>query len=467
MVFSSLLFLFLFLPVTFLLYCLAPKKLKNLVLLIFSLIFYAWGEPLHIFIMLITTVYIYFFGRFMERCELNGKIKTKKFLLILTLLLSLGTLAFYKYTGFVVSNLPFLKHTSLSVFSPALPVGISFYTFQSLSYVIDVYRGSVKAQKNWICFAMYISLFPQLIAGPIVRYGDIEMQLENHPMSWEKLSAGIQRFLIGLAKKILLANQIGALWEEISQSGELTLLSAWLGVNAFAFQIYFDFSAYSDMAIGLGSMFGFTFPENFRYPYMSKSITEFWRRWHITLSTWFREYVYIPLGGNRKGVFRQILNLGVVWALTGLWHGADWRFLIWGLYFFVILVLEKFVFRHLTRLPSVLQHLYALLLILLGWVVFACESTEQTFHFYKAMLGIGTAVSSPASLFLLTENLLLLLILAVGCTNLPFRFAGFLKKKLPEKGFAVLSLAFSLGVLVISISFLVADSYNPFLYFRF
>lgn len=466
MVFSSLLFLTLFLPLTLVLYYLLPERFKNGLLLLVSLVFYAWGEPTHIILMLITTVYIWFLTMVMERCKEQGKIGISRILMILCLVFSLGTLAYYKYFGFIVENLPFLQNLALE--APALPIGISFYTFQALSYVIDVYRGDVKAQKSWVNFAMYISFFPQLIAGPIVRYSDVQNQLKNRKHSIKNCYHGTIRFTIGLGKKVLLANQIGKLWEEISGMSHLSTMGAWLGAVAFALQIYFDFSAYSDMAIGLGRMFGFHFPENFRYPYQSKSITEFWRRWHITLGTWFREYVYIPLGGNRKGKVRLVLNLFVVWSLTGLWHGAAWQFLFWGVYYFLFLTIEKFfLLRWMEKWPSFLQHIYTLLVVVVGWVMFACPNFGTAWNFYKAMLGIGVPFADHAALFYLAGNVLLLVILFLGATELPKRFVRAIRHSMKPAHFEWLAYATTILLLWGSVAFLVADSYNPFLYFRF
>ena len=466
MVFSSLLFLTIFLPVTVVLYYLMPKKLKNILLLAVSLVFYAWGEPSHVVIMAVTTLYIWLFGLVMARTKAAGKQGLSRLLLILTLVLSLGTLVFFKYTGFLVENLPFLQNSALAELKPVLPIGISFYTFQALSYIIDVYRGDVKAQRSWFNFAMYISMFPQLIAGPIVRYSDVENQLDSRPYRPEMMAAGTRRFLLGLGKKVLLANQIGAVWESLS--GGTSVVGAWLGAIAFALQIYFDFSAYSDMAIGLGRMFGFEFTENFRYPYQSDSVTEFWRRWHITLSTWFREYVYIPLGGNRKGKARQLVNLLIVWLLTGLWHGAAWQFVFWGLYYFLFLALEKtFLLAWLKKTPRFLRHFYAMLVVVLGWVLFASADIGAAGNLYKAMLGIGVPLWDANGLFQLTGSVILLIICCVGATQLPGALALRLEAKLPARVFGAVRVAVLLAILFACLSFLVADSYNPFLYFRF
>ena len=466
MVFSSLLFLTLFLPVTVGLYYLLPKKARNFLLLAVSLVFYAWGEPTHIFVMLITTAYIWVFGLVVAKAMEQGKQGKARLFLVLTLVLSLGTLVFFKYTGFLVSTMPFLQGTALGQLNIALPIGISFYTFQALSYIIDVYRGDVKAQKSWVNFAMYISLFPQLIAGPIVRYADVENQMEDRPFSFDNMFQGIQRFVLGLGKKVLLANQIGVLWETVAGNG--SVLGAWLGAVAFAFQIYFDFSAYSDMAIGLGRMLGFEFTENFNYPYQSASITEFWRRWHMTLGTWFREYVYIPLGGNRKGKGRQILNLLIVWLLTGFWHGAAWQFVLWGLFYFVFLTAEKlFLLKPLRKAPAAVGHVYALIVVLLGWVLFACEDIGAAGRMYSAMFGIGAPLADDQALFYLSGSLVMLAICAVAATRLPKCLAEKLGSKLPEGVFQYLRYGVILVVLFASMAFLVADSYNPFLYFRF
>ena len=466
MVFSSLLFLTLFLPITIALYYALPEKAKNVLLLIVSLVFYAWGEPVYVFLMLITTLYIWCFGLLIEKCNEQKKKLLARVLLILCLVFSLGTLAYYKYADFILGNIALL--IPIQNTAPALPIGISFYTFQALSYAIDVYRGDVKAQRSYINFAMYISLFPQLIAGPIVRYADIEHQLAHRKHSYKNMYLGIRRFTVGLCKKVLFANQIGLLWDTLSASNNLSVLGAWLGAIAFALQIYFDFSAYSDMAIGLGKMFGFDFTENFLYPYQSNSITDFWRRWHITLGTWFREYVYIPLGGNRKGKLRLLLNLFIVWSLTGLWHGADWQFLLWGIYYFLFLTLEKvFLLNRMDRWPTILRRLYTLLIVVIGWVMFASTDLTSAGTFYKAMFGIGVPLVDKTAIFLLSGNALLLLVLFVGVTALPKRALTTIRKHLRPAYFEVCIYVCCILLLWLCIAFLVADTYNPFLYFRF
>ena len=466
MVFSSLLFLTLFLPVTIALYYALPEKAKNVLLLIVSLVFYAWGEPVYVFLMLITTLYIWYFGLLIEKSNEQKKNLLARVLLILCLVFSLGTLAYYKYADFILENIALvipIRNTA-----PALPIGISFYTFQALSYAIDVYRGNVKAQRSWVNFAMYISLFPQLIAGPIVRYADIEHQLVRRKHSCKNIYLGIRRFTVGLCKKVLFANQIGLLWDTLSASSNLSVLGAWLGAVAFALQIYFDFSAYSDMAIGLGKMFGFDFTENFLYPYQSNSITDFWRRWHITLGTWFREYVYIPLGGNRKGKLRLLLNLFIVWSLTGLWHGADWQFLLWGIYYFLFLTLEKvFLLKRMERWPTILRRIYTLFIVVVGWVMFTCTDLTSAGTFYKAMFGIGVPLFDKTAIFLLSGNALLLLVLFVGVTALPKRALTTIRKYLRPAHFEVCIYVCCILLLWLCIAFLVADTYNPFLYFRF
>ena len=343
MVFRSLMFLFVFLPSVLLIYYVCPKKFRNLVLFVSSLVFYAWGEPVYIVIMIFSTVFDYFNGLLIEKYRQKGQLKKTKIVLINSIIINLAILFFFKYTDFFINNINLLLSSNIQTLDLALPIGISFYTFQTMSYTIDVYRGEVKAQKNIISFGAFVVLFPQLVAGPIVRYKTIATQLDERKESQEQFANGVHRFIIGLGKKVLLANNIGLVWEQISSYNIETLstATAWIGAIAFSFQIYFDFSGYSDMAIGLGKMFGFNFLENFNYPYISKSITEFWRRWHISLGTWFKEYVYFPLGGNRGGKAKQIRNIFIVWGLTGFWHGASWNFVVWGLYFAVLLIFEK------------------------------------------------------------------------------------------------------------------------------
>ncbi len=466
MVFSSTIFLCIFLPIVLLGYYICPKKGRNLFLLIASLVFYAWGEPKYVLLMMLSITINYVFGLLMEKNRQNER--RLKLMLVLSVVIDLALLCFFKYTDFVISNINAAFDTGFDLLKLALPIGISFYTFQAMSYTIDVYRGDVKVQRNIIDFGMYISMFPQLIAGPIVRYADVEGQLRERSVTMQDLSEGAMRFIVGLGKKVLLANQIGALWSEIyALGGHSSALTAWIGAVAFTFQIYFDFSGYSDMAIGLGRMFGFKFPENFRYPYQSVSITDFWRRWHITLSTWFREYLYIPLGGNRRGLARQALNLFIVWTLTGFWHGAGWNFILWGLYYFVILLLEKlFMLKALDKAPKLLRHIYSLLLIVIGWVIFACDDITVLLPYLGSMFGANGALGGM-DLYWLTTKAVLLVICAIASTELPKKLMASCTGSLGEKpAFAVKAVP-ALLLLGLSMVFLIGDSYNPFLYFRF
>lgn len=466
MVFSSTIFLCIFLPIVLLGYYICPKKGRNLFLLIASLVFYAWGEPKYVLLMMLSITINYVFGLLMEKNRQNAR--RIKLMLVLSVVIDLALLCFFKYTDFVISNINAAFDTGFDLLKLALPIGISFYTFQAMSYTIDVYRGDVKVQRNIIDFGMYISMFPQLIAGPIVRYADVEGQLRERSVTMQDLSEGAMRFIVGLGKKVLLANQIGALWSEIyALGGHSSALTAWIGAVAFTFQIYFDFSGYSDMAIGLGRMFGFKFPENFRYPYQSVSITDFWRRWHITLSTWFREYLYIPLGGNRRGLARQALNLFIVWTLTGFWHGAGWNFILWGLYYFVILLLEKlFMLKALDKAPKLLRHIYSLLLIVIGWVIFACDDITVLLPYLGSMFGANGALGGM-DLYWLTTKAALLIVCAIASTELPKKLMASCTGSLGEKpAFAVKAVP-ALLLLGLSMVFLIGDSYNPFLYFRF
>ncbi len=457
MVFSSLLFLVRFLPCVLLVYYIVPGCLKNIwrnsVLFLFSLAFYAWGEPVYIWLMLFSTVVDYTCGGLAGYFVGRERRRIARVFLVLSVAVNLSLLAAFKYAG---------KY--------ALPIGISFYTFQSMSYTIDVYTGKAKAEKNPINFGAYISLFPQLIAGPIVRFRDIALQLRERSCSLSRVKYGVVRFSCGLGKKVLLANQAGSVFQTVTDMapGELTMLSAWLGILAFMLQIYFDFSGYSDMAIGLMAMFGFSIPENFNYPYESKSITEFWRRWHISLGSWFKEYVYVPLGGSKKGMARTYFNIFAVWFLTGLWHGATWNFTLWGLYFCFFLILEKtWLLMLLQKLPGWLSHVYALAVIYFGWLVFAWEDIHGHRAYVKALAGMGEGgVVSGASLYLLAGNAVLLIIMIVGATSLPARAAHVLMKK-ENIGTAFLESVYVAAILLLSVAYLVNGTYNPFLYFRF
>ncbi|MCD7841048.1 MAG: MBOAT family protein, partial [Lachnospiraceae bacterium] len=423
MVFSSLLFLFRFLPAVLLCYYLVPRPLRNFVLFLFSMIFYAWGEPVYIFLMIVSILVSYIGGIAVDAMKRAGRPKAAKSALILSLAASLSLLAFFKYADFAIGTVNTLTGAGLSLLNLALPIGISFYTFQTMSYTIDVYRGDARVQKNLISYGAYVVMFPQLIAGPIVRYSTIEEELRSRKESIGEFADGAQRFMIGLAKKVLLANNAGSLWDSISAMtvSEIPVLTAWLGLAAYTFQIYFDFSAYSDMAIGLGHMFGFAFPENFNYPYISKSITEFWRRWHISLSTWFREYVYIPLGGNRVSTACHIRNLMIVWLLTGVWHGASWNFVAWGVYYGILLVVEKyFLNARLEKLPEVLRHIYCLILVMLGWNLFVFGNLTESMTYLRALFGgFGAGFMNTETIYLICNNLVMLVCLILGCTRIP------------------------------------------------
>lgn len=474
MVFSSLLFLFRFLPLFLVLYFAAPKRLRNTILFIGSLIFYGWGEPVYISLLLFSTLVDFIHGKLVGSFKENGNLTAAKWVVASSAVINLSLLIVFKYTDFFIRSFNELTGSSVPLLGLALPIGISFYTFQTMSYTIDVYRGEAPVQNNLISFGAYVSMFPQLIAGPIVRYQDIALELNHRQENLEQFALGIRLFIIGLGKKVLLANQTGALWTEISSilPQDRSVLMVWIGILAFSFQIYFDFSGYSDMAVGMGHMLGFRFPDNFRYPYISKSITEFWRRWHISLGTWFKEYVYIPLGGNRNGRLLQVRNILIVWLLTGIWHGANLNFLLWGLYFGILLLLEKFIFKNwLNRLPSWMQHIYACLLVIFGWVLFAFENMNAGFAYLLQMIGgAGLPFCNERTLFLLCGNLILLLLSAVGSTPLPAKAAGVLspdsKTRFQSAG-KILEPLFLGLVLFLSVAYLVDATYNPFLYFRF
>ena len=465
MLFSSVPFLFYFLPAVLLVYFLVPKRAKNGVLLLSSLVFYGWGEPRYLPVMLVSILQGYIFGRLIERFR---DTRRAKLFLVLSVLLSLGTLAYFKYADFMIANLNALTGLSAPLLRLALPVGISFYTFQILSYTVDVYRGTVPAQRNFIDLAAYIAMFPQLIAGPIVRYSDIAVQLKTREHSVSEAASGARRFILGLAKKILLANLLGELVSSFRASADLSVLYYWLGAIAFTLQIYYDFSGYSDMAIGLGRIMGFRFAENFNYPFISGSLTEFWRRWHISLGSWFRDYVYIPLGGNRVRLGRWVLNLLVVWGLTGLWHGAAWTFVLWGLYFAVFLLLEKlFLGRWLKRVP-VLGHVYVLLAALFSFVLFDASSLSAAIGAAGGLLGLGgLPLWDSGALYYLHSYAPVLLAAAVGSTPLPAVLCRRMAAGRAGRVLDALEPIALLALLAVCTAFLVSGSANPFLYFRF
>ena len=468
MVFSSIVFLFTFLPITLILYYISPRKMKNIVLLLISLIYYAWGEPVYVFLMMFTTVFDYLIGLLINKYRRN-KIKSKR-IFIFAVLVNLGILGFFKYYGFVIENINSVFSLNIGYNQLPLPIGISFYTFQTLSYVIDVYLDKVKVQKSLISFGLYVTMFPQLVAGPIVRYTDIDYQLKHRTHSMNKFGEGVDRFIQGLSKKVLLANNIGMIFTSIQQydASEISVLTAWLAIAAYTLQLYFDFSGYSDMAIGLGKMLGFDFIENFNYPYISKSVTEFWRRWHISLGSWFREYVYIPLGGNRCSTIFQLRNLCIVWFLTGLWHGADWNFILWGLYYGLILIIEKFLLKDiLERMPSFIQHIYTMVLVMIGWTFFGIESIQKSLEYIKVMFFLnGNKIIDSTFIYYLHTNLILLIILILCSTPIVNKVF----KKIIQNGRmegVTLAVTVQFVLLFLSIAYLVNETYNPFLYFRF
>lgn len=454
-----------FLPFVLALYYITPRRFRNLTLFIVDLVFYAWGEPWLVILMLFSILLNYTSG------ILIGINREKKglarFIFILSVILNLGLLGFFKYAGFIGETLnmvmPFLNIPILEI---ALPIGISFYTFQTMSYTIDVYKNTVKVQKNIITFGTYVSLFPQLIAGPIVRYEDVAEQLMHRKETLQGFTDGVKLFLIGLSKKVLLANEMGNLWDAVRESGTQSgALGSWVGIIAYTFQIYFDFCGYSEMAIGLGKMFGFDFLKNFDYPYISKSITEFWRRWHISLGTWFREYVYIPLGGNRKGLYRQIINIAVVWFLTGLWHGASWNFILWGLYFGVLLMIEKlFMLKVLKKAPAIISHIYSIIIILFGWVLFYFENLNEMGIFLARMFGSDGFMMSGDISVKIISYIPLLIVSAITSTPLISKLYHKIKSK---PILYVIDNAGCVLALLLCTAALVSSDYNPFLYYKF
>ena len=461
MIFSSLPFLFFYLVAVLAVYKLSPLKLRNLILLVVSLFFYGWGEPVYIIIMLLSIVVDYVHGMLVERWREDDR-KARR-AVASSVFVNLAILEFFKYWDFIAGNLNALTGLQLPVLGLPLPIGISFYTFQTMSYTIDVYRQDAPVQKNPIVFGAYVTLFPQLIAGPIVRYKSVADQLEERREDLDKFVSGVRRFTVGAAKKVLLANAIGQLWDQSLASQNLTAVGAWLGLAAYAFQIYFDFSGYSDMAIGLGRMFGFEFLENFNYPYISKSVVEFWKRWHISLTTWFREYVYFPLGGNRVSKWKWIRNILIVWTLTGIWHGAGWNFLLWGLYYGAWMLAERlFLGKWLEKLPGAVRHIYTMFIVLIGWALFAVEDMGRLGAYFSSLFGSGGWFSAVDG-YRLRTYLPTLVILSIGSTPLMRK----LWDRLGERTRAVLQPLLVLGALVLCTASLVDAGYNPFLYFRF
>ena len=463
MLFSSIPFLYYFLPLVIITYIIVPYKLKNAVLLFFSLDFYGWGEPRYLIFMIISILSGYILGLLIEKYH---DTKFSKLFLICSLAISLGMLGYFKYTDFFISNINSIFHSNIPLLRIALPIGISFYTFQILSYTIDVYRKDVPAQRNLISLATYISLFPQLIAGPIVRYSDVELQLNDRIHSKEKFALGMRRFVMGLSKKILIANQLGELCDIFLASNDKSVLFYWLYAISFMLHIYFDFSGYSDMAIGLGKMFGFDFIENFNYPYISKSVTEFWRRWHMSLGSWFRDYVYIPLGGNRVSKSRHIFNIFVVWFLTGFWHGASWNFIVWGLFFFVILIIEKQWLLPYLNKSKVWNHIYVLLLVAISFVIFNAKDLADAMLTVGGMFGLQNVPMISQEFIYYVQSYGLILIMAIiGATPYPKQlFNKFSESKKFMDIIEPLSVAF---LILLITAYLVDGSFNPFLYFRF
>lgn len=463
MVFASITFLYYFLPIFLIVYFCSPRKFKNIILLLFSLLFYFYGEPKYILLMIIQVLFAYFMTLIFDKNK-------SKSLFIFSISFHLFLLCIFKYFNFLIGNINAILNSNISFIDIVLPIGISFYTFQIISYEIDVYKGSVPVEKNLLNFATYVFLFPQLIAGPIVRYSDVKEELSNRRHSFDGFGEGVNRFIIGLSKKVIIANNIGELINILTSTSETSILLYWILAICYMLQIYFDFSGYSDIAIGLGKMIGFKFPENFNYPYVATSITDFWRRWHITLSTWFKDYVYIPLGGNRTGTGKTIRNILIVWILTGLWHGASWNFVVWGLYFGIILIIEKFLLKkYLDKLPLFLKKVYTLFIVMISFVIFSSSSMKDAFIVIKGLFDFkNLAISNSFILYYLKGYFLILVLAVIGATPLLKNVVSKLKKnKILSYVINVLEIVFVLVILLIVTSMLIDNSYNPFLYFRF
>ena len=470
MVFSSILFLFFFMPLFMLAYFLVPFKFKNFVLLIFSLFFYAWGEPIYITLMIFSSVVDYCNGRLIQKFD--KRIVLKRLFMILSIIINLSLLGFFKYADFAVELVNDILGLSITQPNIALPIGISFFTFQTMSYSIDVYRGNIKPEHNFLTFMTYVCMFPQLIAGPIVRYSTVHTELHKREHSYSNFSTGMFIFLEGLFKKVLIANTMGLLWDTINTSGEISVAAAWLGSIAYTFQIYFDFSGYSDMAKGIGRMLGFTYPDNFNYPFIAKSITDFWRRWHMTLSTWFRDYLYIPLGGNRVSKAKHIRNLMIVWALTGLWHGASLNFVLWGLLFGVILMLEKYVWgKALDKLPALFRHIYAMFIVIFSFTIFVFDDLSALGNYLKIEFFMtSNPLINPQFFDLLVNFGFMLVIAALLSTPISKcikKYLAGIKSKPGKVLVGIGSFVFYVGLFLVCTAYLVNDTYNPFLYFRF
>lgn len=476
MVFSSLTFLFAFLPVTLIVYYLVPMKAKNWVILASGLVFYAWGEPIYVLAMILSTFIDYTAGRLIHKYDDKPKIRLA--CLIVSLVMNIGLLGVFKYLGFLINSANAWFGLSIPNPNLPLPIGISFFTFQSMSYTIDLYRRKIKVQKNAVSFIAFVTLFPQIVAGPIVRYEDVQNEIDERPINEKMLGDGISRFIVGLGKKVLIANSIGVLWSEIKlmEYTELSAVAAWLGILAFTFQIYFDFSGYSDMAIGLGKMMGFTFPENFDYPYMSHSVSEFWRRWHMTLGGWFKSYIYFPLGGSRKGLARTIFNLMVVWAVTGIWHGASWNFMLWGVYFGVLIILERlFLGKILEKIPALFSWLYTFVMAVFGWVMFDAVDTKtvnigdmfhQVFSYIGAMFGANGVFMDNIATNALMNYGIIFAVCILGSSDVVKNSAEWFGKKAPSWAQYCAPVVLMV-VMLASVAYITTSSYNPFLYFNF
>ena len=469
MVFSSLIFLFAYLPAVLLIYFVTPQKGKNLALFLVSLFFYAWGEPIYVLLMFASLTIVYLFGIGIGKWR-QEKPRRAKFYTVLSVCVSLSFLFFFKYYNFFASNLSRLPIVNIPTIAElALPIGISFYTFQIISYTVDVYRGDCVAQRNYINFGAYVTLFPQLIAGPIVRYTEIDAELTARRENVQDFADGILRFVVGLAKKVLIGDALaqGFVYFQESATVAPTVVGAWMVIILYSLHLYYDFSGYSDMAIGLGRMFGFHFPENFNYPYISRSITEFWRRWHISLSSWFREYVYIPLGGNRVGTFKRYRNLAIVWLLTGFWHGADWNFVFWGVYFAVILILERaFLLKFLEKSTHIVAHLYSLFLIGVGFLIFSHSDLGAAYSTFLALWGVGTnGFITPNALYTLIRFIPLMIVSAIGATPLPKQFCKHLQERHPH--FQTASVVLCIGLFLACVAYLVDSTFSPFEYTQF
>ena len=481
MVFSSLIFIFLFLTGTLTLYYIVPKKLKNPVILLSGLVFYTWGEPVYVVVMIISTLIDYFAGLIIWKFGDNRHIR--RTCLIVSVVMNLSLLFVFKYSGFFADTVNAIAGQTLIDIDKVhffgiewlpvnlLPIGISFFTFQSMSYTIDMYKGEIEVQKDPISFAAFVTLFSQLVAGPIVRYSDIAKELNDRTIDIDKVYEGVIRFITGMGKKVLIANSVGALWEtvlaDVQAGSAVSVSTAWIGIIAYTLQIYFDFSGYSDMAIGLGKMMGFTFPENFNYPYLSKSISEFWRRWHITLGAWFRSYVYIPLGGNRKGMPRTILNLAIVWLLTGIWHGANWTFILWGVLYGVLIIMERlFLGKVLEKLPGAVSWLYTILLVMFGWVLFASPDLATAGAYFAGMFGASGVVFDNSALYIIINYGVVLVVGIFASTDAFKILVGRAEKRFPALIHALMPVC-KTAVFVLCIAYLVDASYNPFLYWNF